>query len=129
MSFQKKKTFFPVSGEKKNVFWSFPDAATLLFPIATTAAGVGLMSAVSAWGWLRLHLALACLLPSCPLLLLTYTTFSSTWEGGGLPPYRVLLRRYGGSGQAVIQNNSSGSMTLVIFRKNREHKWQKNKQK
>jgi hypothetical protein len=78
---------------------------------------VGLMSAVSAWGWLRLHLALACLLPSCPLLLLTYTTFSSTWEGGGLPPYRVLLRRYGGSGQAVLQNNSSGSMTLVIFRK------------
>jgi hypothetical protein len=106
--FRRKKIFFPEWGKKKN-------AATLLFLIASTA-GVGLMSAVSAWGWLRLHLALACLLPSCPLLLLTYTTFSSTWEGGGLPPYRVLLRRYGGSGQAVLQNNSSGSMTLVIFR-------------
>jgi hypothetical protein len=111
-----KKNFFRSVGGKKNVFWINPDAATLLLLIAPTAGGVGLMSAVSAWGWLRLHLALACLLPSCPLLLLTYTTFSSTWEGGGLPPYRVLLRRYGGSGQAVLQN-SSGSMTLVIFRK------------
>jgi hypothetical protein len=114
--FRRKNSFFRLVWGKKNVFWINPDAATLLLLIAT-AGGVGHMSAVSAWGWLRLHLALACLLPSCPLLLLTYTTFSSTWEGGGLPPYRVLLRRYGGSGQAVLQNNSSGSMTLVIFRK------------
>ena len=70
---------------------------------------------------LQLHLALACLLPACPLLLLTYTTFSGSWEGGRLPPYLVLLRRYGGSGhgQAVLENSSSSSssaMSLFLFR-------------
>ena len=100
----------------KNALRTSPDTAALCI-----IAGGGAMSALSGWGWLRLHLALACLLPSCPLLLLTYTTFSHTWEGGGLPPYRVLVRRYGGSGLAVLQNTTTSSMTLVLFRENEQH--------